>query len=161
MPFEKYFQNDYNKLDINTKYRFAEVEIAHALKCLDRLFSDHSGSFPLAVRRIYEVITPREMTAVEPWEDWKRATMSIYFRKPQKKEIITYMLLRGVSYKKLRDLTGVAYNTISKHRYGLPHYHPIFNHWNPYMLSRWEEIKPSLNLFNESLVHMQTPEEIL
>lgn len=154
MPFEKVFVNEYHELDINTKYRFAEIEINQAINTLTQFFKHREDPRLYASSMIYKAITPPSMRDIAELDDeFYRVVSSVQFHRPHKEEQIRYLIMKGHSYAKIRELTKCSFNTISKLRIGFPRYYPVFNRWTEGMLNNWDEVKPVLNIFNEKLIH--------
>jgi hypothetical protein len=153
MVFEKAFENSYHDLPIQTKYRFAEIEISKGINTLTRFYKYEPNARQKAAYTIYNAIVPN-IRKIEEFESrFFDVLSSTYFNQPNKNELIHYLIIRGHSYTKIRNLTSASFNTISKMRYGLPTYFPVFNMWNEEMLHNWNDIKTNLNLFNEDLAH--------
>jgi hypothetical protein len=153
MAFEKAFQNNYHDLDQNTKYRFAEIEIGKATITLSLLHKYHYFPIQKAHNIILDALAPKEEHS-DIWKrDFQNALNSTSFTSPPKTELIHYLILKGHTYKRIRDVTSASFNTISGLRYGLPTYYPRFNRWDEDTLNKWNDIKATLNLFNEELAH--------
>jgi hypothetical protein len=155
MAFEKAFHNSYNELPIPTQYRFAEIEIKRALSALVTLYKPRYTPRMSALSTIYDYLTPDNLKTDEYETEFTEAFNSPYFNQPNKHEVIHYLIARGHSYTKIRNLTSAAFNTISKMKYDHPIYYPVFKHWTPDMLNRWNELKKHFNLFDEDLAHMK------
>jgi hypothetical protein len=155
MPFEKTFENSYEELSQNTLYRFAELEISLAIPQLMNLYRNYNSPRQSAIATIFRSIIPNNMKYTELEEEFSSLLNSPYFNKPPKDQLIHYLLFKGHSYNKIRNLTSASFNTISKLKFGLPVYYPSFQRWNPEILHNWNEIKSTLNLFNEELAHIK------
>jgi hypothetical protein len=150
--FEKVVLNGYDQLPQETKYRFAEIELSYARKALNTLYQFESNPHYHADLLLYNILVPSEMQNKDIEELFDRLLMSNIFRNPLKQEKINYFRYKDASYQKIRDITGVAFNTISKMRFGNPTHYPVFPKWNKEMLMRWELTKPSINVFNEQTI---------
>ncbi len=155
MAFEKAFDNKYHELQQDTKYRFAEIEIARGINTLTKFFIYEPNARQKASASIYNAIAPNSQKLPEFEDRFYSMLSSTYFNQPNKNELIHYLIMKGHSYQKIRDLTNASFNTISKMRYGMPTYFPIFTMWSEDMLNNWNSIKGNLNLFNEPLSHMK------
>jgi hypothetical protein len=145
---------DYYALEQPTKYRFAEIEIAHALSTLERLFRHTNNPRHYAMSLIYDNITPRGNNLPEFKEEFIRLTSSNMFANPHKDELIDYFRFRHLSYAKIRQHTGTSPNTIANRRFHpYPYYEPHFRLWSEEMLSAWHALAPTLNIFKEELIH--------
>jgi hypothetical protein len=153
MAFEKSFENNYNELSLQTKYRFAEIEISRGMNTLTRFYRFEPNARQKAAATIYNAIVPNLMKTEEFEDRFYNMLSTTYFNQPNKNELIHYLIMKGHSYTKIRNLTSASFNTISKMRYGVPTYFPIFNLWSDEMLNNWNDIKGNLNLFNEDLAH--------
>jgi hypothetical protein len=155
MPFEQYSEFNYNDLPQHTKYRFMEIEINEALKCLSLFYKNELNQYRKASDTIFNTLFPMTMRHDNITDEYFKATESTYFRRPNKNELIFYFLYKGQSYAKIRKFTGASPNTISKYRFQQPpNYYPIYQRWELDQLHAWNDIKKLLNLFNEELVHM-------
>jgi hypothetical protein len=153
MAFEKAFTKNYNELTDETRYRFAEIEIARTINQLRNAYQDSLQPTEMAVSFLYRAIIPKAIAYEETEEMFYRAMLASTTRQPSKKELIHYMIAHGQSYNKTRDLLGVSFNTISNAKYDTPIYFPTFMRWNPEMLYRWNTLKQAFNVWNEDLVH--------
>jgi hypothetical protein len=153
MAFEKAFENNYHELPLQTKYRFAEIELSKGINTLTKFYKFEPNARQKASATLYNAIVPNHMKVPEFEDRFYTMLSATYFNQPNKNEIIHYLIIRGKSYTKIRNLTSASFNTISKMRYGLPSYFPIFTLWNEEMLHNWNDIKANLNLFGEDLVH--------
>jgi hypothetical protein len=151
MAYEKAFQNHYHELDANTQYRFAEIELGKALITLSYLYEHATTPRSAAIQHLLSALVPKIQPQQE--ESFVQMLQSSYTIHPPKHELIHYLIIHGHSYKKVRDLTGCAFNTISKARMGLPQYYPHYAYWDQYALATWNKLKRTLNLFNEDLAH--------
>lgn len=156
MAFEKAFDNTYHQLPLQTKYRFAELELAKAMNTLTRFFRYEPSARQKASGILFDAITPNSMRIPEFEDNFFNMLSSTYFNQPNKNELIHYLIAKGHSYTKIRNLTSVSFNTIAKMRYNEPYYFPIFTMWSEEMLNNWNEVKESLNLFNEELAHTKS-----
>ena len=155
MAFEKAFENNYNDLEEQTKYRFAEIEMKKALTALVALYKPRYTPRMSALSTLYDYLTPTPLKVPEYEAEFMEAFSSSYFNQPRKDEVIHYLIAKGHSYTKIRNLTSAAFNTISKLKHDNPIYYPVFKHWTPEMLHAWNDLKQHFNLFNEDLAHMK------
>lgn len=155
MVFEKSFENSYHELPQSTKYRFAEIELSKALNTLTRFYRNEYNPREKASLTLYSSIIPKQLQEPEYEDRFFKMLGSTYFNQPNKTELINYLIIKGHSYAKIRNLTSASFNTISKMRFGVPTYYPLFNGWNEEVLHNWNSIKEHLNLFNEELAHMK------
>jgi hypothetical protein len=141
MPtFQKYFEHHFDALPTTTVYRFAELEIAQAQ---GNLFA-HMNPVPMLIN----ILGPENPRILE------EAMRSPHFRQTSKPEIILYMMYHHIPYKKIREVTGLSPNTISKYKYQGPDiYYPVFQEWTPEMLHRWRAFRQTQNLWLEKLIH--------
>jgi hypothetical protein len=153
MVFQKSFENAYHELDLNTQYRFAEIELSFAIKTLTVFHKMFPMPRQTSVNLLYKAIAPKVIQIPGFENKFLDAMNSTYVNNPPKPELIQYLIIRGHSYQKIREITQASFNTISKHRYGLPQYYPAFAHWSEEMMSNWNDIKYTLNLFNEETAH--------
>lgn len=153
MAFEKAFTNQYHDLALSTKYRFAEIEINQAVKILTQFFRQEHSPRQKANDIIYNALAQNPNRDDEYYDVFQKTLLSTYFNNPPKSELVHYLIMKGHSYNKIRNLTGVAFNTIANMRYGLPSYQPIFTYWNEEALNNWNAVKHTLNLFSEELAH--------
>lgn len=153
MAFEKAFENTYDELTQETKYRFAELELGKAVQLFTIIYHNALAPREKAISTIYDAIIPKQLDNDENKHYFHQSMNTTAINKPPKIELIHYFIMSGQSYQTIRNLTGCSFNTISKARYGTPHYYPTFNRWTPEMLLNWNRVKPTLNLWNEGLVH--------
>jgi hypothetical protein len=153
MAFEKTFENSFAELPQSTVYRFAELEMALAIPQLMKIYRGYNSPRQSAISTLFRSIIPNNMKYNEMEEEFSNLLNSHYFNNPPKEQLIHYLLFKGHSYTKIRNLTSASFNTISKLRFGLPTYQPVFTRWNPEILHNWNEIRSTLNLFNEELAH--------
>jgi hypothetical protein len=158
MPFEKIIVNAYHELNNPTKYRFAEIEIGKALSILTDLYRTKYQPRAAAVKTMYELLIPQRYQGAEMETQFIEAFRNQRTFNPPKAEVIHYLLVRGHSYTKIRNLTSASFNTIAAMRFGLPEYYPSFPNWTPDILLQWESVKKGFNLFNEELAHMKETE---
>lgn len=155
MAFKREYKNNYSDLAENTQYRFAEIELKHAVNLLVTLYKPRYTPRMSAINTLYDCLTPEHLKTPEYEQHFLEAFSSQYFNNPSKFETLHYLMAKNHSYTKIRNLTGVAFNTISKVKYDDPIYYPVFRHWTPEMLKRWNELKAIFNLFNEELAHLK------
>jgi hypothetical protein len=146
---------NYSDLEPNTRYRFAEIEIAKAIPILvqfedRRLYVNSENVAARIFRRIQQSnwLPEYEKAFVE-------ATKTYTFRTPRKEELGIMLRYRNVSYKNIRLATHMSPNTISNLYLASPFFNPVYTKWDQYMLAQWDDIKKGLNLWNESLNHMK------
>jgi hypothetical protein len=155
MAFKREYEKNYNELPENTQYRFAEIELKHSLSAILTLYKPRYTPRMSALTTLYDYLTPDNLKTPEYEKDFVEAFNSSYFNQPNKFELLHYLMARNHSYTKIRNLTSASFNTISKLKYDQPIYYPIFRHWTPDMLARWNELKKHFNLFNEELAHLK------
>lgn len=155
MVFEKSFENNYNDLSQPTKYRFAELEIAKAIPTLSNLFSYQYQPKLYTINYLYLAVVPPHQQVEQEQADFEALLYSTNFNKPLKKELIHYLIASGHTYTSIRKLTKASFNTIADMRFGIPVYHPLFRYWTPESLDRWNQLKRSLNIFDEPLAHLK------
>jgi hypothetical protein len=144
---------DYDVLPIETKYRFAEIEINQAADTLFPLFRNKLNPRYGAIATIFNVIVPHGSALPEFEDNFLKASMTSTFMRPHKDELINYFKFRGLSYAKIRAHTGASPNTIYNKRFDYPHFTPVYHQWNEEMLHRWLALAPTINIFNEELLH--------
>jgi hypothetical protein len=147
MVFEKTFENSYHELSQETKYRFAEIEMYYAIDPLMEIFRQHPQPRDRAVSTIFQTCAPRNLQIDEVEVILFRALS----HKPPKNEVIQYLLLKGHSYTKIRNITNASPNSIASLRFGLPTHFPRFNRWDEEMLHKWNNMKKAINIFNDEL----------
>lgn len=155
MAFKREYKNNYSELPQETKYRFAEIEMKHTLNILTTLYRPRYTPRMSAINTLYDYLTPEHLKTPEYEQHFLEALSSQYFNSPSKFELLHYLMARNHSYTKIRNLTGSAFNTISKIKYDNPFYYPVFRHWTPEMLNHWNDLKQHFNLFNEELAHLK------
>lgn len=154
MPFEQYADFDPANLPIETRYRFAELEINQGLKVMQQVYKTFIDSYQLSNNFIYELLFYYSERTTQSHSDWNEAIRTHLFKSPTKHELINYFLYNQQSYANIRALMGASPNTIAKQRFQpAPFYLPVFKHWNTTMLDRWDHAKQHLNLWQESLAH--------
>jgi hypothetical protein len=135
----------------DTRYRFAELELNQAINNLKPFFVSSTNPRVTAAKQIIEAVAPHlDEQSTSAFFD---ILVSYSFVNPTKQELIHYFRYNGASYKKITELTSISPNTISAYRYDVPYFIPIFQQWEPAMFSRWQNLKPHLNLWNERLIH--------
>lgn len=153
MAFEKAFENKYSDLDEQTKYRFAEIEIGKALATLTRLHRHTFSPRQKALNTILDLLIPKNRVNSEFEQLFVDAISSNYTVNPPKKEVIHYLMLKGHSYNKIREITRASFNTIAQRKIDFPRYYPAFSQWDSEMLQVWDGIKDAINLFDDELTH--------
>lgn len=149
MAFEKTFENDYNDLSLNTKYRFAEMELSNLITILMPIYQNK----PQTVTTIFNMLDITDNIEREKESAFHDMAHSHHFVRPDKKDQIRQLILYGQTYAKIQRITKASPNHIASLRFGLPELYPIYQHWTPEILHRWETIKPAFNLYQETLVH--------
>lgn len=144
---------EYDVLDINTKYRFAEIELSYAIPRLAHIYRMASNPRQSATLAIFRTIAPPAMQFEEVEDAFMQATNGVKFRNPDKDELIDYFKFRRLSYAKIRHYTNTSPNTIRNRMYIYPTLFPHFQRWNESMLEAWETASKTINIFNEDLVH--------
>jgi hypothetical protein len=146
---------NYSDLEPNTRYRFAEIEIAKAIPILVQ-FEDRKqyvNSANVAARIFRRIQQSNWIPEYE--EEFVAATQTYSFRTPRKEEIGIMFRYRNISYKNIRIATHMSPNTISNLHMASPFFYPVYSRWDEYMLAQWDDIKRGLNLWNETLNHMK------
>lgn len=153
MGFEKAFENKYFDLPIQTRYRFAEMELARAARILSPFYHHATMQRRTAIGTLFDMITPKYHRFTENEERFAQALTSPHNNQPPTEHQITYFIALGLSYRKIREITGTSFNSISKARFGLPFYQPMYQNWSEEMLLNWDQVSRSLNIWGEQLSH--------
>jgi uncharacterized protein YerC len=153
MAFEKAFENKYSELDAQTKYRFAEIEIGKALKTLTRLHRTQFTPRQSALTLLINLLVPSDKRNTDYEQRFVDAITSTYTVEPPKNERIHYLMMKGHTYTKIRELTKASFNTIASKKIAFPYYYPVFSQWNEEMLQNWNGIKDTLNIWDDELTH--------
>jgi hemerythrin superfamily protein len=142
----------YGELPQETKYRFAEIEIGQAIYCLTP-FTVKPNAKVHTLEEIFKLI--QSTYTEDDLEKWIETFMSVYTMHATKEEKGIYFRYRNISYKNIREVTGLSPNTIAKTRFSSVYHFPKYPKWDDYMLRKWDELKKNLNLWGQNLYHMQ------
>lgn len=150
LPYADYFQ--FNRLDQRTVYRFAEIELNNAYGQLQQMFQFYENPTSRTEDFIAKMFFGHYHTEEEA-ASLLTAFNSVHFRRPLKDEMIFYFLYHHQSYRQVQKMAKASPNTILAFRNkSTPIFHPVIDFWTPATLERWNRIKNSFNLFNETLV---------
>ena len=153
--FEQLAEFNYSELSIETKYRFAEIELNQFRKLLfNTIYQFDANKQENTFRTIFQALFAYDDRTVEHENQLAEAFSSYRFRDPAPFEKIPYFLYNQQTYGTIRKVIGSSPNTIAKYRFRpLPFFMPVFKGWNEESLARWNAVKHAYNLWNEDLAH--------
>lgn len=155
--FEQLAEFNYYELPLETKYRFAEIEINQFKKLLlSTIYQYELNKQEKAFQMIYQSLFLYSERTTEKEDQLAEAMNTYNFREPLPFEKIPYFLYHHQTYGTIRKITGASPNTIAKYRFQpLPFFTPSFKGWNEESLVRWNSVKQAYNLWNQDLAHTQ------
>lgn len=115
---------DANDLIYETRQRFLEIKIRFATQYLLKVaVFDQNLADRLLVKHLD--LSPREVLM---YNDMR---MHKDFDRPYKAEVLDCLRYEGLSYARIRELLGVAPNTIAQRKKVIPQYFPVSTMWTP------------------------------
>jgi hypothetical protein len=155
MGFEKTLTFNYKDLDRNTMYRFAEIEMKHAMDLLQKAYKHTHFPQQKAVTMLFDMVNTVEENKEEREDFFREATLTRLWNNPLRNELIDYFRYRNISYRRIMTSTGFSPNTIAKRKYEEAFYTPVYQKWDAAMLVKWDEVKSIFNLFGETVIHLE------
>ena len=153
--FEQLAEFNYHELPLETKYRFAEIELNQFRKLLiQTIYQNEIEKQAKAMQTIFQTLFSYSERSTQTEDQLYEAFSSYQFRESPPFEKIPYFLYHHQTYNMIRKLTGASPNTIAKYRFQpLPFFTPVFKGWSADALARWNAVKHAYNLWNEDLAH--------
>lgn len=155
MAYKKEITLSYDQLSPATLQRFAELELNKYLEILNLQLVKYEGAREKAIAHLINVICAQVNPGFR--DELREAFSSHRFKKPTKDEIVQYFRYKNLGIAKVAKYAAVAPNTVVTYKEQYPDFVPVFKHWSTNagqnVLERWDNIKSTINLFNDNVVH--------
>jgi hypothetical protein len=146
---------NYNDLDIDTRYTFAEFEIKKAIPLLHQ--ATQIRNVTQTAENLVQLLKVGDPTCdMHQVQEFAQSYTHHRFGELSKMQQGEYFRFQNVPYRVIREITGLSPNTIAKVRFdSFPYYIPFYRYWTPEMLDRWNTLAKTINIFGEPLAHSQ------